>query len=293
MTYLKSNHEEADTKIILHLLDATINGATKIRIHSPDTDVFVLALRCYPKLCKKTVFVTSKGQNHREFLLQPIVSALGPVKTAALPAFHALTGTGNSFATKGKSKYWEALNEASEEVISAISCLGTSKLSYTETEIEKRVCQFFLPKTEITSVKELRWWIFKKKQTQSEKLPPTSGALKQAILRAHYQLLVWNHDNITTVRLPSPGRQGWTWQNERWVPVMTTLSQAPDAIIHLVKCGCSKDRCTNNRCQCMKAGLNCAELCGCYGTGETECENMTREDDEELIDEILDLDSYD
>lgn len=106
MSYLKSNHEEADTKIILHALDATINGATEIRIHSPDTDVFILALRRYPELCQKTVFVTGKGQNHREILLQPIVRALCPVKTAALPAFHALTGADNtgSFATKGKSK---------------------------------------------------------------------------------------------------------------------------------------------------------------------------------------------
>ena len=38
----------------------------------------------YPDLCQNTVFVTIK--------LQPIVRALGPLKTAALPSFHALTG---------------------------------------------------------------------------------------------------------------------------------------------------------------------------------------------------------
>ena len=43
MSYLKSDQEEADTKIVLHALDATANGATEI--HSPDTDVFILALR--------------------------------------------------------------------------------------------------------------------------------------------------------------------------------------------------------------------------------------------------------
>lgn len=45
LPYLKSNQEEADTKIILHALDATTNGATQIKIHSPDTDVFILALK--------------------------------------------------------------------------------------------------------------------------------------------------------------------------------------------------------------------------------------------------------
>ena len=61
ISYLKSDQEEADTKTVLHALDATANGATKTRIHSSDTDVFILALRRYPDLCQNTVFVTGKG----------------------------------------------------------------------------------------------------------------------------------------------------------------------------------------------------------------------------------------
>ena len=46
MQYLDSNQEEeADTKLLLHSVDATVSGATRIDIVSPDTDVFVLALR--------------------------------------------------------------------------------------------------------------------------------------------------------------------------------------------------------------------------------------------------------
>ena len=30
-------------------------------------------------------------------------------------------------------------------------------------------------------------------------------------------------------------------ENAEWVPVMTTLSPAPEAVIELVKCGCSKE----------------------------------------------------
>lgn len=78
MAYLNSNQEEADTKILLHALDATADGATEIRIHSPDTDVFVLSLRRHPDLCQYTVFVTGQGQHHRVIKLQPIVSALVP-----------------------------------------------------------------------------------------------------------------------------------------------------------------------------------------------------------------------
>ena len=58
--HLQSNQEEADTKMILHARDATTNGATQLQIHSPDTDVFVLALRRYPELCENTLFVTGR-----------------------------------------------------------------------------------------------------------------------------------------------------------------------------------------------------------------------------------------
>jgi hypothetical protein len=35
-------------KIILHAFDASADGATEVCIHSPDTDVLVLAIRRYP-----------------------------------------------------------------------------------------------------------------------------------------------------------------------------------------------------------------------------------------------------
>ena len=172
MSYLKSDQEEADTKIVLHALDAIQpGGATEIRIHSPDTDVFILCLRRFPDLCQNTVFVTGKGQKYREINLQPIIRAFGPLKTAALPAFHALTGADNtgSFSNKGKSTCCNVFNEASEDAISALSQLGTSDFPSSESQkaVEKLVCQFFVPKTNISTVKALRWWLFTKKQGKS------------------------------------------------------------------------------------------------------------------------------
>ena len=39
---------------------------------------------------------------------------------------------------------------------------------------------------------------------------PTKAALTQAILRAHYQAMVWKNDIIPNPRLPSPAGFGWT-----------------------------------------------------------------------------------
>ena len=45
--HLKSSQEEADTKMLLHAVDAASIGAAEINICSPDTDVFILSLRRY------------------------------------------------------------------------------------------------------------------------------------------------------------------------------------------------------------------------------------------------------
>ena len=49
---LYSSQEEADTRIMLHSLDAARRGATELYIQSSDTDVFVLAIHRYHQLCK-------------------------------------------------------------------------------------------------------------------------------------------------------------------------------------------------------------------------------------------------
>ena len=55
---------------------------------------------------------------------------------------------------------------------------------------------------------------------------------------------------------------------------MTPLKPAPDAVLQLVKCGCAKERCSTNRCQCRKAGLQCTVLCSCSDNDEGEpCDN--------------------
>lgn len=79
MSHPKSTQEEADTKIILHAVDATNHGATEISIHSPDTDVIILALRWYYKLCYTVQFVIGTGQRHRVIQLKPIIESLGPL----------------------------------------------------------------------------------------------------------------------------------------------------------------------------------------------------------------------
>ena len=101
MSHLQSDYEEADTKMILHALDATADDATDLSIYSPDTDVLVLASRRYPEMCSDTSFITGKITNHRTIKLQLIVGAPLTLPKQALPAFHTITGADNTGSFSG------------------------------------------------------------------------------------------------------------------------------------------------------------------------------------------------
>ena len=237
--------------------------------------------RRYAQLCDDVQFVTGTGQWHRVIILKPIVQALGSTKVAALTGLHALSGADitGSFAGKGKAPWWKVFKEADGETITALANLGKRAQPTADilSNIEKLVCQVYVPNTTINSVKELTWWLFGKKQAQSETLPPTQEALRQAIKRANYQAFVWNLVTVPEPQLPSPDTLGWTLEDDKWVHIMTSLPLAPEAIIQLVKCGYVKSRCSSSRCKCRKAGLKCTDLCRCADYDDL-CDNQLIDD---------------
>jgi len=133
------------------------------------------------------------GNKRRLIPLGPIVHALGAAKAAALPGFHALSGTDvtGRFAGKGKLNCWKALSRCSEEVVSAFAALGTSEelSANTVSAIEAFVCQLYESGTTVVDVGDIRWKIFTNKQLEAQKLTSTRGALHEAIARAHFQTI--------------------------------------------------------------------------------------------------------
>ena len=67
-------------------------------------------------------------------------------------------------------------------------------------------------------------------------------------------MIAWNNDCVPNPVLPSPPGYNWIMENDEWIPVMTTLSPAAEALIQLVKCRCTKERYSTNHCQCCKVG---------------------------------------
>ena len=68
-----------------------------------------------------------------------------------------------------------------KDSVDALADLGTTAQPTVRaiTVIEKLVSQLYQPKTLVSCVKDLRWLLFRKKQVQSERLPPMQAALKE------------------------------------------------------------------------------------------------------------------
>lgn len=89
---LNSNHEEADTKLLLHTKHASDNGETNIIIKSPVTDVTILACH-FSRDISARVLVIKKEKTRNIFLgISAIANAAGPHLCNALPGMHAFTG---------------------------------------------------------------------------------------------------------------------------------------------------------------------------------------------------------
>lgn len=277
MSYLRSTHEEADTKLVLHAVDATSRGCTEINVYSPDTDVLILLIRRFPNLCSNTNFITSTGIKHRKISIRDMYTTLTDSTAKALPGFHALSGTDitGSFAGKGKLSFWKAFIKSDATIKNALTALGSSD-SITDSlfdKLEEFVCRVYAPNTHIVQVSKLRWWYFSRKQAHSERLPPTKSSLRQGILRAHYQCIIWHNDSLPNPQIPSPDGFGWERCGDVWVPILMTELPAPKQVIATMKCCCAKSNCSTGRCGCRKAGLPCTDMCEC--SAFDFCENQS------------------
>ena len=154
--------------------------------------------------------------------------------------------------------------------------------------LEEFVCLLFAPRLGIKTVGELRWHLFKKNQAEAEKLPPTKASLKEHILRARCQAMVWLLADTPNPDLPPPINYGWNDENNQYVPRVSDLPAAPTAVMEIVKCGCGKSRCVSGSCSCKKHSLACTELCACDANVD-KCENtndrLRGNDHEDSMDE--------
>lgn len=91
---LRCDHEEADTRLLLHSKHAA-EEYDDILIKSPDTDVLVLCTAMQKTIGKKLYLMTGTGNKFRVIDIASISDALGEELCTSLPGFHAFSGMFN------------------------------------------------------------------------------------------------------------------------------------------------------------------------------------------------------
>ena len=123
---LRSNHEEADTRMILHAKYAARTDR-RLVTQSPDTDVLILSVSHFRSLgCPELWFRTGLKDRQRMIPVHDIAHALGEKLCRSLPAFHAITGCDSTsvLAGIGKKKAWDSFCRSTDHQ-DGVSHLGS------------------------------------------------------------------------------------------------------------------------------------------------------------------------
>ena len=113
---LKCDHEEADTRMMLHASNCSYQHP-RVVVQSPDTDVAVLCVHTYESMrCEELWFKTGVKDKLRFVPVHTLTEVLGTNLCNLLPAFHALTGcdTTSALYQIGKRKGWKVLKDHAE-----------------------------------------------------------------------------------------------------------------------------------------------------------------------------------
>ena len=272
LSRLEGDHEEADTRLILHCIHAHMESMV---VSVRDTDVLVLLLAHYDQMgCSSLFMKAGTSKQPRYIPVHEIRRQIPFDQVSAILAFHAITGCDSvsQFAGHSKKTTWRVFQQHHNY----LADLGKGQFSEdTAKSAEKFICTIYgLP--DVDTCDEARVKLFCMGQAQ-EKLPPTSDAAQLHIRRAHYQACVWNQANCPSPILPVVTDMGWTRTDDHLVPHLLSLPPIPRACSEIMSCGCTKG-CLSKLCSCRKMRLPCIEGCKCHKRGD-ECRNITQDRD--------------
>jgi hypothetical protein len=232
---LASDQEEADTKVVLHALDALSTTQSNVCIRSPsgDTDIVIIAIGNISEIHRVKID-SGNGNNRKSIWLDTLT--LKEEECNALIGFHAFSGNDyiSSFFRKGKLMCWKKMLQ-DEEFIEAFEHLGEEWILEMQFEevLERFVCHLYSSKKD--KVNDARFEIFSKKQLTSNQLtdlsilPPCHSALSLHISRANYVAKIWKSVGTAIVNLPLPSDHGWfedctiQWVDESFPEELTSL----------------------------------------------------------------------
>ncbi|KAL8620009.1 hypothetical protein ACOMHN_015291 [Nucella lapillus] len=272
-TLCPCSHEEADTRMMLHLRHAADEGHTKAFLRTVDSDVVVLAVSLFGDLGLSELWIGyGTGKKDRDIPVHQVAAGMGPCTCKALPLFHAFTGcdvTSSMFGIGKKTAYnaWMAFPEVTDTLVALTnnpSLLTTDPIHMRR--LERWTVLMYSKNCVMFSINDARQFMFSIHLKSMDAIPPTHHALiqhaKRALLVASF---IWSKSLTKEPEMPEPADWGSEWnpRTKRWMPHWTDLPDVSEACSLLVRCGCAV-ACKGN-CKCHRAGLHCSQLCKCQG----------------------------
>ncbi|CAG9761390.1 unnamed protein product [Ceutorhynchus assimilis] len=252
---LQSNHEEADTRLIFHLVHSSTGSP--IVVKSDDTDVLVLLIYFYwndKKLNASEIYIekghNTTSTNKKRFVpIHLIAQTLQKPISDGLPAFHAITGcdTTNSFFKIRKKSAWQIYFRNHQQF---------DLHSFGKTSIEQGLdsARKFTPSLYRND---------KCKDLNEVRQKMTKETKKSA---CYYQVRLWTMSHIGLVdRLGlDPKNYGWTIDTNNCLsPKFTNKTPIPDEIRKVISLFCTEKNCNNSKCACKSEGVFCSSDCKC------------------------------
>jgi len=268
------SHEEADTRIAVHLLHALEHGMKTVKVRTADSDVVTILIGAFFDLIlaqpSADIWVAfGTGKHFRFYSISAMCSSIGESRARALPVFHAWSGcdTVSAFRGKGKKSAWQAW-QAYEEVTLTFRYLAANPFKHLSVDsnhfqrIERLTVVLYDKTSSLNSVNEARQELFCRRSRSIDNIPPTQNALVQHTKRVIYQAGIWTSCTRAHPVIPNPSELGWskTATAKLWEPVWLTIPEISKACSQLIKCTCKGDC---SRCKCAKANLCCSPLCSC------------------------------
>ena len=267
---LKSTHEEADTRLVLH---AVHNQFHTVVVFSRDTDVLLLLVSHFQIMqCQHLWMMSGTSKKRRYIPIDAVFNKLPSGFASSLLAFHALTGcdTTSYIANHTKRSSWKIFKEHH----GLLKNLGIGELTDdTIQSSETCVCRIY-NEHRTDSIDAARHVLFSK-TGKPEAIAPTSYALRFHLKGVHYQSMIWRNAHCPTPELPAPSEMGWRLVDSELQPVLMTLSPIPDSCLEMVACSCLK-QCKTRRCKYQKSGLRCTSMCACQHQTDDQTACMNR-----------------
>ena len=265
-------HEEADTRIMVHLMHAIERGFKNFSIRTVDSDVMIILLGKFSEISDKIddIWVTfGSGKNLANHSIRRIYNKLGEPKAKAILFFHAFTGCDTTSAFRGKAKKtawntWQAFPDATNVFMDlSMNPFQIMEESPNFDVVQRLVINMYSKSSPLTDVNDARMEIFCQKNQSMENLPPTKDALLQHTRRSIYQTGIWAMSFLSAPLIPAAQEFGWMMKESIMKPVWITIPEVSESCRDLVKCGCTSDCKIQPRCSCTSADLPCTKLCKC------------------------------